>query len=261
MPQSDFTKAEQQLLRLSALCYSNSQIADELKISVPEVSQKFDRIAAKIMRIDDSISLMKETLVTRDSTKTFSTEHCREFFVTTCEGNQFEKSKKLITKMQDNSDYKSLVESEPVKGVDYLASYKRLRFIINLVRQSTLTLRIQQNKLEQAVFRLKEQDRVLFETCMDKLKKNNEEEATKLATEIAEVRKLVKLFYNVQLAIVRVILRIEEHNCIDTFSHIEPSVKLLRDISQEIAEIQPDISEELETTCQVLKVICNQKSL
>lgn len=235
MPRSDFTKGEQQLLRLSALGYSNSQIAEELKISVPEVSQKFDRIASKIMRIDDSISLMKETLVTRDSTKTFLTEQCREFFVSTDEGNQYRKSKKLITKMQDNSDGKSLVESEPIKEVDPLDSYKRLRFIINLVRQSTLTLRIQQNKLEQAVFRLKEQDRILFETCMGALKQNNKKEAIKCATEIAEVRKRVKLFYNVQLAIVRVILRIEEHNCTDTFSHIEPSVKLLRNISQEIA--------------------------
>jgi division protein CdvB (Snf7/Vps24/ESCRT-III family) len=261
MPRSDFTKAEQQLLRLSALCFSNSQIAEELKISVPEVSPKFDRIASKIMRIDGSISLMKETLITRDSIKTFSTELSREFFTTTDERNQLGKSKKIIAKKQDNRGGKSLIESEPIQEVDPLDSYKKLRFIINLVRKSTLTLRIQQNKLEKESFRLKEQDRMLFETCMDKLKKNNAAEATKLATEIAEVRKLVKLFYNVQLAIVRVILRIEEHNCKDTFSHIESSVKLLRDISQEIAEIQPDISEELKTICQVLMVICNQECL
>jgi division protein CdvB (Snf7/Vps24/ESCRT-III family) len=210
MPQSDFTQAEQQLLRLGALGYSNSQIAEELKISVSEVSQKFDLIATKIVRIDDSFSFMKESIITRDSTKNFLTEHCQ-------------------------------------------------RFIIILVLKSTLTLGIQHNKLEQAVFRLKEQDRVLFETCMGALKQNNEEEATKLATELAEVRKRVKLFYNVQLAIVRVILRIEEHNCTDTSLHIEHSVKLLRDISREIADIQPDISKQLKTACQVLMMVCNQE--
>ena len=41
------------------------------------------------------------------------------------------------------------------------------------------------------------------------LKKNNKEKAAMCATEIAEVRKLVKFLYNVQLAIERVVLRLE----------------------------------------------------
>ena len=44
---------------------------------------------------------------------------------------------------------------------------------------------------------------------MGALKRNNREKAAMCATELAEVRKLVKFLYNVQLAIERVILRLE----------------------------------------------------
>jgi len=63
--------------------------------------------------------------------------------------------------------------------------------------------------LEQASYRLKERDKILFESCMDALKKNNKERAAVWANEIAEVRRLLKFLYNVQLAIERVILRLE----------------------------------------------------
>ena len=81
--------------------------------------------------------------------------------------------------------------------------------IREVANKSITTLRVQQNKLEQASFRLKERDRILFEICMGELKKNNREKAAICATELAEVRKLVKFLYNVQLAIERVILRLE----------------------------------------------------
>ena len=50
--------------------------------------------------------------------------------------------------------------------------------IREVATKSIYTLKIQQNKLEQASFRLKERDRILFETCMSALKKNNKEKAS-----------------------------------------------------------------------------------
>ena len=38
--------------------------------------------------------------------------------------------------------------------------------------KSIFTLKVQQNKLEQASYRLKERDRILFDTFMGALKKN-----------------------------------------------------------------------------------------
>jgi division protein CdvB (Snf7/Vps24/ESCRT-III family) len=111
-----------------------------------------------------------------------------------------------------------------------------------------MTLKIQQNKLEQASFRLKERDRVLFETCMGALKKNNREKAAICATELAEVRKLVKFLYNVQLAIERVIMRLETIKELgDIVTDLKPALRLLQNVSQELFQVLPDVSSELST--------------
>ncbi|MEM3726580.1 MAG: Snf7 family protein [Candidatus Bathyarchaeia archaeon] len=109
------------------------------------------------------------------------------------------------------------------------------------------TLRIQQSKLEQATFRLKERDRILFRTCVTSLKNNNKERAAIFANEIAEIRKLIKFLYNVELAIERVILRLETIKELgDIVIDLKPALKLLQGVSQELFEILPDVSSELE---------------
>lgn len=118
--------------------------------------------------------------------------------------------------------------------------------IREVATKSIYTLKTQQNKLEQASFRLKERDRILFETCMSALKKNNKEKATICATEIAEVRKLVKFLYNVQLAIERVIMRLETIKELgDIVTDLKPALRLLQGVSQELFQVLPDVSTEL----------------
>jgi division protein CdvB (Snf7/Vps24/ESCRT-III family) len=118
--------------------------------------------------------------------------------------------------------------------------------IREVATKSIYTLKTQQNKLEQASFRLKERDRILFETCMGALKKNNKEKAAMCATEIAEVRKLVKFLYNVQLAIERVILRLETIKELgDIVTDLKPALQLLQGVSQELFQVLPDVSTEL----------------
>jgi division protein CdvB (Snf7/Vps24/ESCRT-III family) len=118
--------------------------------------------------------------------------------------------------------------------------------IREVANKSITTLKIQQNKLEQASFRLKERDRVLFETCMGALKKNNREKAAICATELAEVRKIVKFLYNVQLAIERVVLRLETIKELgDIVADLKPALHLLQGVSQELFQILPDVSSEL----------------
>jgi len=108
------------------------------------------------------------------------------------------------------------------------------------------TLRIQQNKLKQASYRLKERDRILFESCMGALKKNNKERAAMCANEIAEVRKLVKFLYSVQLAIERVILRLETiKELSDIVVNLKPALKLLQNVSSDLFQVLPDVSSEL----------------
>ena len=120
--------------------------------------------------------------------------------------------------------------------------------------KSIMSLKMQQNKLEQANFRLRERDRVLFETCLGALKKNNKEKAAICATEIAEVRKLVKFLYNVQLAIERVILRLETIRELgDIVADLKPALRLLQGVSQELFQVLPDVSSELNTVNQTIQ--------
>jgi division protein CdvB (Snf7/Vps24/ESCRT-III family) len=126
--------------------------------------------------------------------------------------------------------------------------------IREVATKSISTLRVQQNKLDQASYRLKERDRILFETCMFALKKNNKEKAAMCATEIAEVRKLVKFLYNVQLAIERVVLRLETIKELgDIVADLKPALKLLQGVSQELFQVLPDVSSELNCVNQTIQ--------
>lgn len=199
---------------------------------------------------------MTEEGVTKDSEKIQSnqiTESLKEFLNKHNEENQV---KKLIDNAQPISSDKSFAESEPTKDFHHVDSYEQQRLVNSVMSQSTISLKVYQNSLEKASFHLKEQDRILFETCMNALKQNNKEEATKCATEIAELRKRIKLMYNVRLAIERVILRIETHICtVNTYSDIVPAVKSLRSISNEIVQILPNVSEDLKSVCRMLLAV------
>ena len=108
------------------------------------------------------------------------------------------------------------------------------------------TLKIQRNKLEQASFRLKERDRILFKTCVNALNNKNKERAVICANEMAEVRKLIRFLYNIELAIERVILRLETiKELSDIVIDLKPALKLLQSVSQQLFEVLPDVSYEL----------------
>ena len=63
---------------------------------------------------------------------------------------------------------------------------------------------------------------------------------------MAEVRKLIKFLYHVELAIERVILRLETiKEFADVVVDLKPSLKLLQSVSQQLFEVLPDVSSEL----------------
>jgi predicted CopG family antitoxin/uncharacterized protein YqgV (UPF0045/DUF77 family) len=70
---------------------------------------------------------------------------------------------------------------------------------------------------------------------------------------MSEVRKLITFLYNVELAVERVILRLEtikELN--DIVFDLKPALKLLQSVSQELFTVLPDVSSEL---CKVNEAI------
>ena len=116
------------------------------------------------------------------------------------------------------------------------------------------TLRIQQRKLEQASHRLKKRDRGLFESCMSALKKNNKQRAAMCANEIAEVRKIIKFLYSVQLAVERVVLRLETiKELSDIVIDLKPALNLLKNVSSDLFQVLPDVSNELNTVNETIQ--------
>jgi len=95
-------------------------------------------------------------------------------------------------------------------------------------------------------FRLKERSKSLFQTCISALKNNNKDRATICANEIAEVRKLTRFLYHVELAIERVILRLETiRELSDIIIDLKPALRLLQKVSKQLFEVLPDVSSEL----------------
>jgi len=115
-------------------------------------------------------------------------------------------------------------------------------------------LKIQHHKIEQASFRLKERDRIIFQTCINALKNKNKDRAAICANEIAEIRKLTRFLHQVELAIERVILRLETIKELSAIViDLKPALKTLQNVSAQLFEFLPDVSSELN---EINEVIC-----
>ena len=114
------------------------------------------------------------------------------------------------------------------------------------MNKSIQTLKIQQGKLGLATHRLKERDRVLFQTCVSSLRNKCKEKASICANELSEVRKLIQFLCNVELAIERVVLRLETiRELSEIVVDLKPALRLLQGVSQELMSVLPDVSSEL----------------
>jgi division protein CdvB (Snf7/Vps24/ESCRT-III family) len=123
--------------------------------------------------------------------------------------------------------------------------------------KSIMTLKVQRNKLEQVTHNLRERDKFLFQTCIGALRNRNKERAAVYANEVVEIRKLTKFLCNVELAIERVILRLETiKELSDIVVDLKPALRLLQNVSQELLAVLPDVSSELNnvnnTICETL---------
>ena len=81
------------------------------------------------------------------------------------------------------------------------------------------------------------------------------------ANEIAEVRKLLKFLYSVQLAIERVVLRLETlKELSDIVIDLKPALKLLQNVSSDLFQVLPDVSSELNSVNDAIReTLCATK--
>jgi len=107
-------------------------------------------------------------------------------------------------------------------------------------------LRVQQGKLGLAAHRLKNRHDFLFQACVGALRNKNRERAAICANEISEVRKILQFIHSVELAIERVVLRLETvKELSDIVVDLKPALRLLQSVSQELISVLPDVSSEL----------------
>lgn len=109
--------------------------------------------------------------------------------------------------------------------------------------------------------RLKERDKNLFQTCVTALKANHKERAAICANELAEVRKLLNFLQQVELAIERVILRLETvKELSDIVIDLKPALKTLQSVSKQLFDILPEVSLEISEINNVIgETICSTR--
>ena len=74
----------------------------------------------------------------------------------------------------------------------------------------------------------------------------NREKASICANELSEVRKLIQFLCNVELALERVVLRLETiRELSEIVVDLKPALRLLQGVSQELMSVLPDVSTEL----------------
>jgi len=116
----------------------------------------------------------------------------------------------------------------------------------DLIHTTTRRLQVQKGNLELAATRLQNRDETLFETCARAINNGERERATIYATEIAEIRKIIYIVTQSQLAIEQVILRLETIKEIgDILKDLNPLLATVQGIAKRLTSIMPEVTLEL----------------
>lgn len=115
-----------------------------------------------------------------------------------------------------------------------------------MIAKSIRELKFQHVKLEQIRVRLVARDKILFEACVKAAKNKNRERAIICANELAEIRKLIKFLTHTQIAIERVILRLETIKELSAvIIDMKPALKALKGVASRLMNFMPEIAAEL----------------
>ncbi|MCS7112950.1 MAG: hypothetical protein RMJ00_03020 [Nitrososphaerota archaeon] len=128
-------------------------------------------------------------------------------------------------------------------------------------------LESQKEKLEHIMAKLQRRDREIFERCVGAYLSKDYARSKMYANECSEVRSIAKLLLSIQLALERVILRLETiHEFSDLMIQLAPVLGLVKEMRKQIANIVPDVANGLDevgrlliTTVSEMKVINGHK--
>jgi division protein CdvB (Snf7/Vps24/ESCRT-III family) len=122
------------------------------------------------------------------------------------------------------------------------------------IEQAKFRLQAQYDKLEQTYARVQQRDKDLFQRCVGAQLSDDPAHARIYANECAEIRKIAKVVLGSELALERVILRLEtvrEFGAI--WADIAPVLDIVKDTKSKIAGIVPQVASELDEVNNLLE--------
>jgi len=122
------------------------------------------------------------------------------------------------------------------------------------IDQAKFKLQAQYDKLEQTYAHIQQRDKDLFQRCVGAQLSNDSAHARIYANECAEIRKIAKVVLGSELALERVILRLEtvrEFGAI--WADIAPVLDIVKDTKSKIAGIVPQVASELDEVNNLLE--------
>jgi len=121
------------------------------------------------------------------------------------------------------------------------------------IAQASFRLQAQLDKLEHMYSRLQQRDRELFQRCVGAQVSKDSAHARIYANECAEIRKIAQVVLGSELALERVILRLET---VEEFGNImmqmAPVMTIVKETKSKIAGIVPQVANELEEVNETL---------
>ncbi len=116
-----------------------------------------------------------------------------------------------------------------------------------VISQTVRRLKTQQLRLDQATFRLRERDKALFDSCVTQIKMKHRMRAAICANELSEVRKVLNMITQCQLALERIILRLETvREVSQVMADLKPALRSLRALTETMVNVMPDVAAELQ---------------
>ncbi|MET1101847.1 MAG: Snf7 family protein [Pyrodictiaceae archaeon] len=117
-------------------------------------------------------------------------------------------------------------------------------------------LRVQNNKLEYVLAKMRERDQVLFEKVVQAQMDKDQTRAAMYAAEVAELRKMTKALMTAKLAVERITLRLETVMTMgDVLVGLAPVVAVVKDLKKYLIGIVPEIGLELAEIGELLESV------
>jgi division protein CdvB (Snf7/Vps24/ESCRT-III family) len=109
-----------------------------------------------------------------------------------------------------------------------------------------LRLSKQKKKLDLLGYKVKARERTLFESCTSAIEKKDSERAKIFSNELSEVKKIAKTVNNGILLLEQLIIRMETLREVgSTFAQLRPTLEVVKEISGQLSEVMPEVSNEL----------------